>query len=184
MINISSYGNKSCSLLTCLIATFIYIQYINVYKHVLPCSSSRSSWLLRVIHIWNDNGSVPFYVTRTWFYIWVALRASHKKQEPLSLREHMASSVILVGFIFHVAPAFLFCLPLVCVPHVASVSGLSIPNCFSLTFNYMSCIVLSWSLWTNNKLINQPINQSNSQSIKVFLICHDFERQRCKSPVY
>jgi hypothetical protein len=62
----------------------------------------RSGWLLRNIHISNDNGLFTFYLDlsflyhcqdlyRTWLYIWVTRRVYYKKQELLTLLEHLGS---------------------------------------------------------------------------------------------
>ena len=81
-------------------------------------SSSRSGWLLRNIHISNDNGYFPFYVDytfplsptqllTTWLYIWVQRRVSNKKQELLTLSEHLLSHpFFLVGSVLLICLAF------------------------------------------------------------------------------
>ena len=50
---------------------------------------SQSRWLLRNIHISNDNVSFTFY--RSWLYIWGTRRVSYKKQELLTLCEDLSS---------------------------------------------------------------------------------------------
>jgi hypothetical protein len=85
-------------------------------------SSSQSVWLLRNIHISNDNGSVTFYVDvcfllslsilyGTWLYIWVTRRVSYKKQERLTLSGHLSSlftSCFLVGSVLPIFYSFFF----------------------------------------------------------------------------
>ena len=78
-------------------------------------------WPLRNILISNDNGSFIFYVDvsflyhcqdfyRTWLYLWVTRRVTYKKQEQLTLRDHLDSSPIfsvcsvsLISLVFYVA---------------------------------------------------------------------------------
>jgi len=89
-------------------------------------SSSRSGWPLRNIQISNNNGSFTFYVDfyfplslprlvpELTVYIWVTRRVSYKKQELLTLREHLSSSpVFLVGVVLLIF--LVFCDVLLCV---------------------------------------------------------------------
>ena len=52
-------------------------------------------------------------IYRTWLYMWVSRRVSYKKQELLTLREHMSSP----QFDFVVGPVsfYIFCVVLICV---------------------------------------------------------------------
>ena len=88
--------------------------YVEIIATNTLRSLSRSGWLLRNIHISNDNGWFTFYVDlslryhcqylyRTWLYIWVTRRLSNKKQDLLALREHMSclvGSVLLICLVF------------------------------------------------------------------------------------
>ena len=80
--------------------------YVEVIATNTLRSSSRSGWLLRNIHISNDNGCFTFYINisllyhcqylyRTWLYIWVTRRVSYKKQDLLTLREQMSSPPVV-----------------------------------------------------------------------------------------
>ena len=102
--------------------------YVEVIATNTLRSLSRSGWLLRDIHISNDNGCFIFYVDlslryhcqylyRTWLYIWVTRRVSNKKQDLLALREHMSSPPV-------VRDAHLFsglCCPIICLYVLSSV---------------------------------------------------------------
>ena len=67
---------------------------------------SKCGWPLRNIHISNDNGCFTFYVdalfplcqdfNRTWLYIWVERQVSYKKQDLLTLLEHLSSPLFFV----------------------------------------------------------------------------------------
>jgi hypothetical protein len=102
--------------------------YVEVIAAHTLRSLSRSGWLLRNIHSSNDNGCFTFYVdlffnlllprllTDSVVYsnVWVARRVSNKKQDLLTLREHMSSprlfGEVCVADLFSV----LYC-PIVCL---------------------------------------------------------------------
>ena len=102
--------------------------YVEVIAAHTIRSLLRSGWLLRNIHNSNDNGCCTFYVDL--FFplllprlltdlvvcsnVWVARRVSNKKQDLLTLREHMSSprlfGEVCVADLFSV----LYC-PIVCL---------------------------------------------------------------------
>ena len=103
----------------------------HIYIYIHTTLIKYFSWLSNLSTLSVTSKCQDFYWT--WLYTLVTQRVSYKKQELLTLREHLDSSKVFGGIrVAHVF-SFLCCIfdfvclhSVSCVPNVAIVSGLSI----------------------------------------------------------